>query len=162
MDYSLDSKNGVIIDQVTRDRCIIMTKARLQHLLSRITEIFQSGAQVIVTEACKSAGEHYIAEIQAEKITDMKSFLKTAAQRFTDAGLGRVEIIDFNLEKQEFKFRVWNNFFAEMPNGESTYCNCVAAFVTGMYRGFLGKIPNIKEIKCIGRKDAYCEWHLSP
>ena len=64
---------------------------------------------------------------------DKEMILKTAVQRFTDAGLGKIEIVDFNPEESKVKFRIWNNFFAEIGNGESTYCNCIASFVSGMY-----------------------------
>jgi predicted hydrocarbon binding protein len=162
MDYNINQENGVIQDKVTGDRCIIITKARMTQILSRLTEIFQSGAQVIITEAFKAAGERYVTEVLDEKKADAAQFLQTAVQRFTDAGLGRIEIVEFKLEPAELKFRLWNNFFAEIPNGESTYCNCVEAFATGMYKGFLGKTPKIRETKCIGKNDPYCEWHLTP
>ena len=162
MDYNINQENGVIQDKVTGDRCIIVTKARMAQILSRLTEIFQSGAQVIITEAFKAAGERYVTEVLDEKKADSPMFLATAVQRFTDAGLGRIEIVEFKPEPAELKFRLWNNFFAEIPNGESTYCNCVEAFVTGMYKGFLGKAPKIRETKCIGKNDPYCEWHLTP
>jgi predicted hydrocarbon binding protein len=162
MDYNIDQENGVIRDKVTGDRCLIITKARMAQILSRLTEIFQSGAQVIIMEAFKATGERYVTEVRDEKKADSPMFLATAVQRFTDAGLGRIDIVEFKPEPPELKFRLWNNFFAEIPNGESTYCNCVEAFVTGMYKGFLGKTPKIKETKCIGKNDPYCEWHLTP
>lgn len=134
----------------------------MAQILSTFTGVFDTEAQVIITGACKLAGERYVAEVVESKKTDPAQFLNVATQRFTNGGLGKIEIVEFNPETVEVKFRIWNNFFAEISNGESTYCNCVEAFVIGMYEGFLHKTPKIKETKCIAEKDPYCEWHLTP
>jgi predicted hydrocarbon binding protein len=163
MEYEFDEENGIIHDKVTGDRCLILTKARMHQILLRLTDLFQSGAQVIITEASKAAGENYATKVPKQTQADAAMFLKTAVQRFTDAGLGKIEILDFNLEAAELQFRIWNNLFAEMRNEDSTtYCNVVGAFVGGMYKQITSKKPEIKEIKCIGKGDAYCEWHIKP
>ncbi len=161
MDYAIDGKKGVIRDNVTGDRCIIITKSRLTQIITRLTEIFQSGAQVIITEACKSAGERYVAEVGEEKSKDTTQFIQTAVQRFTDAGLGRIELLEFKPDTSELSFRIWDNFFAEIHDGRPTYCNCVDAFLSGVYKQLLHKSPKIEETRCIGRSDPYCEWHLT-
>jgi predicted hydrocarbon binding protein len=162
MEYEFDEENGVIYDKVTGDRCIIITKARMHQILSRLSDLFQSGAQVIIREACKAAGERYVAAVPKEAKADRTLFLKTAVQRFTDAGLGKIEVVSFKSETAEIKFRIWNNFFAEIRNEELTYCNCVEAFVSGMYKRITLKTPDIKKTRCIGNGDPYCEWHLTP
>jgi predicted hydrocarbon binding protein len=163
MEYEFDEKNGVIHDKVTGDRCIILTKARMHQILLRLTDLFQSGAQVIVTEASKAAGENYATKVPKQTQADTMLFLKTAVQRFTDAGLGKLEIVQVKPETAELQFRIWNNFFAEMRNEDATtYCNVVGAFVSGMYKQITSKKPEIKETKCIGKGDAYCEWHIKP
>ncbi len=161
MEYLLDDENGIILDKATRDRCIILTKARMAQILTRFTDIFQSSAQLIITEAFKAAGERYIKEIAEEKKTDISEFLKTNVKRFTDAGLGKIEIVQFTPETGEVKFRIYNNFFAEITHGEDTYCNGVAAFATGMYKALLHTTPTVKEVKCKGKNDPYCEWHIT-
>jgi predicted hydrocarbon binding protein len=162
MAYNHNEQTGVIIDNVTGDRCIIITKARLEQIFQRFTEIFQSGATVIIAEAMKAAGERFATEVPEETKADLTVFLKTTAQRFTDAGLGKIEIVDFNPEAAELKFRIWNNLFAEIHKGESTYCDAVANFVSGIYHQLTRKTPKIEKTKCIGKNDPYCEWHLSP
>ena len=162
MKYHFDAEKGVIYDEVTGDRCFIMTKARLLQIIERLKDLFQSGAQVIVIEAFKAAGERYVDEVPEEARMDYALFLKTAVQRFTDAGLGKIEVVKFKPETLEVTFRVWNNFFAEMRNEEATYCDCVVAFAGGMYKRVTQKTPEIKEIKCIGKGDEYCEWRIKP
>ena len=162
MEYEFDEKNGVIYDKVTGDRCIIITKARMKDIIARLTDLFQSGAQVIVAEAFKAAGERFVTEVPEQAKADQVMFLKTAVQRFTDAGLGKIEVAQFKPETTELTFKVWNNFFAEIHNEESTYCNCVGAFAGGIYKQITLKTPEIKETKCIGRGDPYCEWRIKP
>jgi predicted hydrocarbon binding protein len=162
MEFRFDAENGVIIDEATGERCIVLAKPRLEQIFSRLTEVFQSGAQVIINEACKSAGKWYVNEIPEETRKDKTKFLKTAVQRFTACGLGKVEIVDFKPEKNELTFRIWNNIFAEMPNDESTYCNVVEAYVSGMFEQLILKPAKTRKTKCIGKGDPYCEWHIKP
>lgn len=162
MKYHFDAEKGIIFDEVTGDRCFIMTKSRLLQIIARLKDLFQSGANVIITEAFKAAGEHFVDEVPEEAKSDQALFLKTAVQRFTDAGLGKIEVVKVKLDTLELTFRIWNNFFAEMRDGESTYCDCVAAFTGGVYKQITRKTPEIKETKCIGKGDAYCEWHVKP
>lgn len=162
MKYHFDPEKGVIYDEVTGDRCFIITKSRLLQIIERLTDLFQSGAQVIIAKAFKAAGERYASEVPEEGRVDQVMFLKTSVQRFTDAGLGKIEIVEFKPKTIEVTFRIWNNFFAEMHNGEATYCHGVAAFVSGMYKRIVGKTPEIIETKCSGKGDAYCEWHVKP
>ena len=113
-------------------------------------------------EACKAAGKWYVNELP-EKIKAVKAqFMKTATQRFTAAGLGRIEIVEFKPEKATLKFRIWNNFFAEMRNEENTYCNVVEAYVSGVYEQLLLRTPKIIKTACTDKGDAYCEWYMTP
>jgi predicted hydrocarbon binding protein len=158
MEYEFDEENGLIHDKVTGDRCIILTKARMHQIFSRLTDLFQSGAQVIINEASKAAGERYAEKVPKQTQADAALFLKTAVQRFTDAGLGKIEVTHLNPEKAEITFRIWNNFFAEMRHEDETpYCNIVTAFASGMYKRVMGKTAGVKETHCIGNGDAYCE-----
>jgi len=161
MAFEFDRENGFIKDKITGERCIIITQARMQEIFSRLSEIFQSGANVIIYEAGKAAGRRFINEISEVTQTNKEKILKTAVQRFTDAGLGKIEVAEFNLEENKVKFRIRNNFFAEIRQEESTYCNCVEGFVSGMYEQAMHKTPKIKETKCVGKGDPYCEWQIA-
>jgi predicted hydrocarbon binding protein len=162
MQFEFDGETGVIKDKVTGQRCVIITQARMQEIFSRLSEIFQSGAKVIIFEASKAAGERFVKETFEVTKGDKELLLKTTVQRFTDAGLGKIEIANFNPEKATITFRIWNNFFAEIGNGESTYCNCIASFVSGMYEQIMSITPKIKETKCAAKEDPYCEWQMTP
>jgi len=162
MQFEFDVETGVIKDKVTGERCVIITQERMQDILSRLSEIFQSGAKVIIFEASKAAGERFAKEAAGTAKSDSQQLLNTTVQRFTDAGLGKIEVIESNLEEGEVKFRIWNNFFAEIKNKEeTTYCNCIEGFVSGMYEQIMGKTPEIKKTKCVADGDSYCEWHMT-
>jgi predicted hydrocarbon binding protein len=161
LEFTFDEENGVIIDKATGERCLIFARARLENIFLRLTDLFQSGAQVIIAEAFKAAGKWYVNEIPEGPRTDKAEFLKAAVQRFMDSGLGRVEIVEFNPETLEVQVRIWNNLFAEMYHDDATYCNCVEAYVSGVYEQFTGKTPKARKTRCIGKNDPYCEWYFS-
>lgn len=162
MEFTFDEENGIIKDSATGERCIIFPIARIEQIFNRLNELFQTGAQVIITEGFKAAGKWYVNEIPDEKKADRKYFLETAIQRLMEAGIGKIQVVEFMPETAELKFRIWNNIFAEMSNDGSTYCNCVEAYVDGVYEQLLHITPKIKKTKCIGKNDPYCEWHMKP
>jgi len=161
MQFEFDGKTGVIKDKVTGERCVIIMQARMQEIFSRLSGIFQSGAKVIFFEAGKAAGERFVEDAPEVMKADKRLFLETVVQRFIDAGLGKIEIVELNLEEAEVKFRIWNNFFAELCCEESACCSCVEGFVSGIYGRIIGKTPNIKQTKCATKGDLYCEWQMS-
>ncbi|MCW4019575.1 MAG: hypothetical protein NWF00_13035 [Candidatus Bathyarchaeota archaeon] len=162
MEYLLDEDNGVILDKVTRDRCLILTKARLAQLFSMLPGVFGENTRGILLEAFKSAGERYVSEVTDSKKADADQFLGISVQRFIDAGLGKIELIDFDPDLNKAQFRIRNNFFSELYNSEETFCDCVGAFVVGMYKGYFNETVQIEEVKCVSKGDLYCEWCLTP
>ena len=162
MQFEFDAETGVITDKVTGERCVILTQARMQDILSRLSDIFQTGATVIIFEASKAAGERFAKEARDMKKAGIQELLNTTVQRFTEAGLGKIEVTEASLEKVEMKFRIWNNFFAEIKNKEgTTYCNCIEGFVSGMYGQIMSITPKIQKTKCTANGDPYCEWHIT-
>ena len=161
MQFEFDGQTGVVKDKVTGERCLIITQARIEEICSRLSEIFQSGAKVIIFEAGKAAGKRFVEETSDITKVDKQLFLKTVSQRFTDAGLGKIEIVEFDLEQAEVKFRIWNNFFAGLGCEKSMYRSCIEGFVSGMYEQITHKTPKIQKTKCVANGDPYCEWQMS-
>jgi predicted hydrocarbon binding protein len=161
MNFEFNEQAGTIKDKVTGERCIIITQSRMQEIFSRLSDIFQSGAMVIISEAYKATGERFIAEVPEEIKTDNALFLATLVQRFSDAGFGKIEIAEFKPENAELTFRIRNNFFAEIQNAEGKpYCSCVEGFACGMYKQIMRKTPKIQKTKCVANGDPYCEWQI--
>jgi predicted hydrocarbon binding protein len=161
MQFEFDEQKGVIRDKVTGERCVIIIQTRMQEIFSRLSEIFQSGAKVIFFEAGKAAGERFVEDTPEVLKADKRLFLETLAQRFMDAGLGKIEIIKFNLEEGEVKFRIWDNFFAELCGEEASCCSCVEGFVSGIYEQIIRKAPKVQKTKCVEKGDPYCEWQMT-
>ncbi len=162
MQFEFDRENGVITDKVTGERCVIIIQARMQEIFARLSAIFQSGAKVIFFEAGKAAAERFVEDRPEIIKADKRLFAETVVSRFTDAGLGKIEIIDFDPEKAVVKFRIWNNFFAEFcGDEESACCSCVEGFVSGLYEQIIGKAPIIKRTSCVVNGDPCCEWQMA-
>jgi hypothetical protein len=77
MAFELDKQTGAMKDKVAGERCIIITKARMHEIFSRLSEIFQSGAKVIFLEAGKAAGERFVEDAPAIMKDEKRTFLET-------------------------------------------------------------------------------------
>ncbi len=161
MQFEFDVETGVIKDKVTGERCIIITQSRVEEVCARLSEIFQSGAKLIIFEAAKAAGKRFAEETSDATKVDKQLFLKTVSQRFTDAGLGKIEIAECNPHQAEVKFRIWNNFFSGLKCDKEMCRSCIEGFVTGMYEQIMSITPKIKKTKCVEKGDPYCEWHMT-
>ena len=161
MPFDFDDETGVIRDKITGERCIILTQDRMQDIFDRLSGIFHSGATVIAFEAGKAAGKRFVEESAGVTKGDKQVFLKTVTQRFTDAGLGKIEIAEFDAEKAAVTFRIWNNFFAELRSEHAMYRSCIEGFVSAVYEQFMSVTPKIKKTKCIADGDPYCEWQMT-
>ncbi|MCX8154098.1 MAG: hypothetical protein N3E52_06675 [Candidatus Bathyarchaeota archaeon] len=134
MQFEFDVENGFIRDKLTGERCIILTKSRIEEICTRLSEIFQTGSKIIIFEAGKAACKRFVEESGNIANIDKHQFLKTIGQRFTEAGLGKIDITELNIEQADVKFRILNNFFAELGCNKTLYCSCLEGFVAGIYR----------------------------
>lgn len=162
MQFEFDEENGIIRDKLTGERCVILTKARIEEICVRLSEIFQSGAKVIIFEAGKAAGKRFVEETANIIEHGKQQFLRTVGQRFKDAGFGKIEITELDIERAEVKFRIWNNFFADLGCDKTLYRSCMEGFVAGVYEQLLHRSPKITKTKCVEKGDSYCEWQISP
>lgn len=161
MTFELDEKNGIINDKVTGERCVIFCKSRMQEMFSRLFETFGTGALVIWREMSKSTGKRLVNGTSENITADTDLFLETYVQRFMEAGIGRIEVVEFKPEEGEAKFRIYDNFFAELHHQEWTACDYVKGLVAGIYEQMVLETPKIVETKCIGKGDPYCEWQIT-
>ena len=160
VNYVFDEDNGIIRDKLTGERCFIVYKTGMESIFKRLAEIFDSGIEVLLLESSRSAGKH-LADSTEEAKTDIKRLLSKYTKRFARVGFGRFEVCELKPEEAMMRFRVWNNLFAEMRYGESTYCCYVGGLVSGIYKELLHEAPQVKEVKCIGNGDPYCEFLLT-
>ena len=160
-DYDFDENNGIIRDKLTGERCFIVSTTRAQDIFKRLTAILKSGIEVLLLESSRSAGKHIVDLTGKETKTNINLLLSEYAKKFAHVGFGRIEVCELEPKKAKIRLRVWNNLFAEIRDGESTYCRYVEGLFSGVYEVLLHKAPKVKEVKCIGNGDPYCEFLLT-
>lgn len=159
--FEFDEKNGVIKDKLTGERCIVIYQGGLKSVFKGLSKIFHAGIEVLLLESSAESGRHIVDSTRKRTRTDIKSSLNAYAKRFAQTGMGRLEIFELKPEEASMTIRVWNNFFAEIQDKESTYCTYFAGLFSGIYERLLRASPKVKETKCIGHGDPYCEFHLT-
>lgn len=161
MNYEFDENNGIIRDKLTGERCLVVYESGLESVFKGLSEIFKAGIEVLLLESSRAAGRNIADSIVKGAKTDVKHALIAYTERFAQVGFGRLEVSELKLEEARMTFRVWNNIFAEMRDKESTYCSYIAGMLSGVYEGLLHVSPKVKEVKCIGHGDPYCEFLLT-
>jgi predicted hydrocarbon binding protein len=161
VNYEFDENNGIIRDKLTGERCLVVYESGLESVFKGLSEIFKAGIEVLLLESSRAAGRNIADSIVKGAKTDVKHALIAYTERFAQVGFGRLEVSELKLEEARMTFRVWNNIFAEMRDKESTYCSYIAGMLSGVYEGLLHVSPKVKEVKCIGHGDPYCEFLLT-
>jgi predicted hydrocarbon binding protein len=133
----------------------------LETVFKALSQIFKGGIEVLLLESSRSAGMQLVDSLGKEAKADIKRSLSAYTKRFVQDGFGRVEICEFEPEGGRMRVRVWSNIFAEMQHGKLTYCDYIAGLFSGVYEGLLHMSPKVKELKCIGHGDPYCEFLLT-
>ena len=159
--YEFDEENGIIRDKLSAERCLVVYKSGLESVFKGLSEIFKAGIEVLLLESSRAAGRNMVDSAAKGAKTDAKQMLSAYAKRFAQVGFGRLEVSELNLEEARMTIRVWNNIFAEMRDKESTYCSYIAGLLSGIYEGLFRVFPKVKEVKCIGHGDPYCEFLLT-
>jgi predicted hydrocarbon binding protein len=162
VNYDFDEDNGIIRDKSTGERCFIVYKTGAESIFQSLIQIFNSGIEFLLLEASRASGKHIADSTEKEAKIDIKLLLSGYLKRFAQAGFGRIEVCELEPEKGRMRFRVWNNLFAEMRYKESTYCCYVGGLFSGLYEGVFHRVPTVREVKCIGNGDPYCEFLLTP
>jgi predicted hydrocarbon binding protein len=159
--FDFDEDNGIIRDKSTGERCLIVYKKGAETIFTVLSRIFSSGIDFLLLESSRATGRHIVGSVGKEEKTNIRLLVSAYTKRFAQVGFGRIEVCEFEPEKGRIGLRVWNNLFAEMRHEESTYCNYVAGLISGLYEGVLHRTPMVKEVKCIGNGDPYCEFLLT-
>ena len=160
LEFTFDDEQGIIIDKTTGERRLIFPQTRLEQIFTRLTDLFQSNAQVILIETFQATGKWYVNEVPEKIKAEEAAFSKSAVQRLKDGGFGKPAIVGFKPETAEVQSRIWNNLFAEMIYDGSTYCNLVEAYVSGHYEQLTGVTPETQKTKCAGKNYPICEWRF--
>lgn len=161
MNFEFDEENGIVRDELTGERCLVIYSKALESVFKALLQIFKGGIEVLLLESGRSSGLQLVDSMGKEAKRDIKRSLSASTKRLAQHGFGRFEICEFEREGARMRVRVWNNIFAEMRYEESTYCDYIAGLFSGVYEGLLHISPKVKELKCIGHGDLYCEFLLT-
>ena len=161
MNLKFDEDSGIIADKATGERCIIVSKTRVQGIFEGLSRIFRSGIGVLLKESSRTYAMNVAKLSPHTANVDLELLVSAYAKTFVQLGFGKMEVLEFSPKEAKLQVRVWNNFFAELRYDESTYCNYVEGLLTGIYEALLHRAPNVKEVKCIGNGDPYCEFLLT-
>jgi predicted hydrocarbon binding protein len=159
--YEFDEDNGIIRDKLTSERCLLVYEKGLESVFKGLSEIFKAGIEVLLLESSRASSRHIVDLAGKEAKKNIKHSLSVYAKRLAQVGFGRLEVVELKPEESRMRVRVWNNFFAEIRDDESTYCSYMAGLISGVYEGLLDLSPKVKEVKCIGKGDPYCEFLLT-
>ena len=159
--FKFDEDNGIVRDELSGERCIVVYEKGLESVFKALSKIFKSGIEVLLLESSRSAGLELVNSLGKKARTDVKRSLNAYTKRFAQNGFGRVEICEFESQEGRMRVRVWNNIFAELHHGKLTYCDYIAGLFSGIYEGLLHISPGVKELKCVGHGDPYCEFLLT-
>jgi len=160
--YEFDEKNGIIKDKATGERCFIVYKNGMEAIFKGLSRIFDSRIDILLRESSLASSKNIAEAVRKKGKNNVKLLLSAYTERFAQNGFGRLEISEFDSDKAIVRIRVWNNLFAEMRQGESTYCRYLEGMFSGLYEDLFHASPVVKEVKCIGKRDTYCEFLLAP
>jgi len=131
VNYEFNEENGIIKDKLTGERYILVSKTRVEDIFGRLSEIFKSGIEVLLRESSSTAGKHIADVTEEEAKADINLLLSEYLKKFAQVGFGKIEICELKPEEFVLGFRVWDNFFAEIRDGESAYCSYIGGLVSG-------------------------------
>lgn len=164
-DISLDSETGRLFDSLTQTHLFMMDEDFYRGLRTRLFNIFQSGASVILHEIGFGYGQimgKNISETGGSRIEIYKKFI----ERGKHQGYGIFQVALLGALTSTFTgevvIRLKNSFFS-LSAGKTgqTECQIVAGMIEGAAPFLLGKKQfKCLESKCLSKGDPLCEFHL--
>jgi len=145
------------------ERAVVMPISLLKNLFEEIEKILTpSGFAAVFYNAGKRSGENFAKYYREKFNPKTKEELAELLFLCTGAiGWGRVETYSLDLNRISGKVRLVGNIEGAMRNkGAEPVCHWTRGFLTGYLSIATGREIEVKEIKCIGKGDEYCEFQL--
>lgn len=146
------------------ERAIVISVSLLKNLFEEIEKILTpSGFAAVFYNAGKRSGENF-AEYYREKFKPKSKeelvellFLCTRA-----IGWGLVETHSLDLDRLSGRIRLLENIEAVTRGRKGTQptCHWTRGFLTGYISAATGREVEVKEIKCVGKGDDFCEFEI--
>lgn len=121
--------------------------------------IFATGATVIIATIAKPCGRRIGKEIM-EKAKTRKEALDQLAALLNKQNWGVLSFFDVDLKKGSGRAIVENSFEARKCRSKTPRCHFFANFIAGFMSELFAKNFTVKEEKCAGKGDAYCEFRF--
>ncbi|HDJ26126.1 MAG TPA: hypothetical protein ENF34_02295 [Candidatus Bathyarchaeota archaeon] len=138
---------------------VIIDLNMVGHMFSRLYEVFETGASVILYEMGHRAG-------RAAAETVLKFGLRglDALRAIMALGVARgwcvPELLEWDETVPRLVMRLWDNFECKPIAGQRDRpsSHLMRGLIAGLVEGLTGKKVKVKEVKCIAEGDDYCEF----
>jgi len=122
-------------------------------------ETFASGAYVIIATMAKPCGKRMYAEI-TRKTNSKKETLNQLCILVNEQNWGELSFLDVDFDKGKGRIIVKDSFEARESTSEAPCCHFLSNFLTGFITELFNKNVVVKELKCAGKGDEYCEFRF--
>lgn len=175
--FDLDRKRNDARVELFGQRIMIMFTETFEELVRGIEEVIGSEVEGVLYDAGINSGKSSIQILLRAWKERGKDFLKKWGEFYSSSGVGwfKIERMDINLNsgtgfiriKQSLSSTAYhfkdNNVGNDPKSGRilNPMCHFLTGFFVGTFENLSGKKLECKEIKCIGKKDSYCEFALT-
>lgn len=147
----------------TGERTIVTRLDSFIKMLDSIRSKFGSVGEAIIYEQGIELGKLGFSKIVNEMGREFAlSHLRELIKIYNAIGFGKVELVYQDLEKQEFRIKIEENFECSGHSTTSPYSRFVRGNIMGAFLVLIGKELEIKETKCIAMNQDFCEFEVSP
>jgi len=138
---------------------VIIDLRMVGHMFSRLDEVFDTGASVILYEMGMRAGKVIVEEI-AECGIPEEDVLKVLTALGVARGWGITEILSWDLKAARLALRVWENFECKPLAGKKRkpHSHFMRGLIAGVVSKLTGQPVKVREVKCLAKGDPYCEF----
>ena len=138
---------------------VIIDLVMVGSMFSRLYEVFETGASVILYEMGYRAGRTTAEEIMRYGLRGLEALRAIMA-----FGIARgwcvPELVEWDEEAPRLVMRLWDNFECKPVAGKKDRPNShlMRGIIAGLLEVLTGKKVKVKEVKCVAKGDDYCEF----
>lgn len=137
---------------------MVLSREEFGRVLSEIKERYGTGGSAFLYIVGYRLGELSGEKYGAERVS--KEFVMEDVLAFQAFGWGVPEVVEINLLKPRIRLRFYDLFESAGVREKSgePFCHFFRGYLAGLFSKFLRKEVTVREIKCVARGDAYCEF----